>query len=183
MRVFEVVDGDLPGRTTCGVLRYDPARQAFTFEPSEDAGPQDVPAMFAPFVARGEAVPARWVNAWISERIAPSSRQNIGEVLRDHKLKEYDPAELLMSGEGRSTQDGFYVHEVGSGYRSGRTLGRELARARQEAGLTQSELALKSGLAQAVVSNIERGTSNPTMRTLERLADALGCELRVTFTR
>ena len=101
--------------------------------------------MFARFVARGEAVPARWVNAWISERIAPSSRQNIGEVLRDHKLKEYDPAELLMSGEGRSTQDGFYVREVGSGYRSGRTLGRELARARQEAGMTQSELALKAG--------------------------------------
>ena len=49
--------------------------------------------------------------------------------------------------------------------------------------MTQSELALKSGLAQAVVSNIERGASNPTMRTLERLADALGCELRVTFTR
>ena len=50
-----------------------------------------------------------------------------------------------------------------------------LREARDAAKLTQDELAAKSGVAQATISSLERGTrTNPTIDTVDRLAKALG---------
>jgi transcriptional regulator with XRE-family HTH domain len=49
---------------------------------------------------------------------------------------------------------------------------------RERAGLSQDELAAKSGLSQAQISQLERGqTRNPGVSTLMQLADALGVPL------
>lgn len=56
-------------------------------------------------------------------------------------------------------------------------LGQCLATARERAGLTQPQLAQRSGVQQADISRIERGLGNPTRDTLIRLADALGMQL------
>ena len=45
-------------------------------------------------------------------------------------------------------------------------------------GLTQAELAERCGIDQGDVSRIERGSVNPTARTLQRLADALDAKLQ-----
>ena len=37
---------------------------------------------------------------WVEQRIIPSDRQNIAEILRDNNLKEYDEFELLMLAMG-----------------------------------------------------------------------------------
>lgn len=182
MRTFELVDGETPGAAPCAVITCDQAAQRFGAEVAEWAGPEDVPLMFSPFVERGErTIPERWVRAWVDERIAPPSRQNIGEVLREHGLDEYDALELLLSGEGRSSQDGFYLREITDDYRDAARLGREFARARAEAGLTQEELAERSGIRQETLSRLERGRVNPTAKTLEKLARALGKQLRITL--
>src|ERR1700722_1440629 len=52
---------------------------------------------------------------------------------------------------------------------------------RNRAGLTQHELARKMGTAQPVVARLESGRSRPSMRTLERLADATGSRLLISF--
>ena len=41
----------------------------------------------------------------MQERIVPIDRQNIGQILRDNGLKEYDEYELLMLANGRCAQD------------------------------------------------------------------------------
>ncbi|MDD6881347.1 MAG: helix-turn-helix transcriptional regulator [Firmicutes bacterium] len=51
--------------------------------------------------------------------------------------------------------------------------------ARNESGLTQKELASKSGLTQANISNIEKGTTRPTIDSLKKIADATGKRLVV----
>jgi transcriptional regulator with XRE-family HTH domain len=56
-------------------------------------------------------------------------------------------------------------------------LGRTLRDARLERGLTQSDLAQRSGLTQATVSSIERGQSNVSLDTLLRLVATLRLEL------
>lgn len=56
-------------------------------------------------------------------------------------------------------------------------LGANLRRARRSAGLTQAELAQRAGLGQPAISLIEAGQANPTVQTLQQLADALGCSL------
>jgi DNA-binding XRE family transcriptional regulator len=53
-------------------------------------------------------------------------------------------------------------------------VGSELASARRGSGLTQVELAERSGVDQAEISRVERGASNPTVTTLVRLSSALG---------
>jgi len=53
-------------------------------------------------------------------------------------------------------------------------VGRNAARLRQEAGLTQEQLAERSGLSQQYLSGLEQGRRNPTVVTLYELASALG---------
>lgn len=55
--------------------------------------------------------------------------------------------------------------------------------ARKETGLTQQELAKRTGIAQADISKLERGNANPSLKTLKRLAAGLGCTLKVKFAR
>lgn len=53
--------------------------------------------------------------------------------------------------------------------------------ARKESGLTQKELAARSGIAQGDISKLENGNANPSIRTLKRLATAMGKTLRIEF--
>jgi transcriptional regulator with XRE-family HTH domain len=53
--------------------------------------------------------------------------------------------------------------------------------ARNRAGLTQEALAQKMGTTQPVVARLESGRTHPSMRTLERLADATGSRLLISF--
>lgn len=56
-------------------------------------------------------------------------------------------------------------------------IGARLLRQRLAAGLTQEELGVASGIAQADISRIERGQSNPTADTLAALGAPLGITL------
>lgn len=53
-------------------------------------------------------------------------------------------------------------------------VGRNVARLRREKGLTQEEVAERSGFSQQYLSGLERGRRNPTVVTLYELAQALG---------
>ncbi len=48
---------------------------------------------------------------------------------------------------------------------------------RNKHGLTQTQLAQCCGMSQADISRIERGSTSPTARTLQRIADALEADL------
>ncbi len=52
-------------------------------------------------------------------------------------------------------------------------VGRNAARLRKERGLTQEQLAERSGLSQQYLSGLEQGRRNPTIVTLHELATAL----------
>ncbi len=50
---------------------------------------------------------------------------------------------------------------------------------RKTAGLTQKELATRMGTTASAIARLEGGGTSPTFGTLERLADALGVQLRL----
>lgn len=56
-----------------------------------------------------------------------------------------------------------------------------VAAARALSGLSQKQLAQKTGIDQSDISKIERGTANPSISTLERIAKALGGRLTVSI--
>ncbi len=53
--------------------------------------------------------------------------------------------------------------------------------ARNAEGLTQKELSARSGIAQGDISKLENGNANPSIKTLQRLAAAMGKTLRIEF--
>lgn len=53
--------------------------------------------------------------------------------------------------------------------------------ARKSTGLTQKELSQQSGIAQSDISKLENGSANPSIKTLQRLAEAMGKTLKIEF--
>lgn len=58
---------------------------------------------------------------------------------------------------------------------------RALTEARCSSGMTQKELADRTGIAQSDISKLENGNANPSLRTLQRLADGMGMKLKLEF--
>ena len=54
---------------------------------------------------------------------------------------------------------------------------------RKGAGLTQSELALRCGVDRSYISDIEKGSRNPSLQILLRLAEGISCPLSVLIIR
>ena len=52
---------------------------------------------------------------------------------------------------------------------------------RKKQKVTQKELAHRTGLSQANISNIENGVTRPTIDSLQKIAEALGKRLLVCF--
>ena len=59
-----------------------------------------------------------------------------------------------------------------------RRTGSLLRQWRQEAGISQRELADRLGGQQPAIARLEAGGVSPNMRTVERIAEALGCEVQ-----
>ena len=53
--------------------------------------------------------------------------------------------------------------------------------ARKNSGITQKQLSEKTGIAQGDISKIEKGSANPSLNTLKRLASGMDMKLRIEF--
>ena len=53
--------------------------------------------------------------------------------------------------------------------------------ARRISGLTQKELSARTGIAQGDISKLENGSANPSLHTLQRLAEGMGMVLKMEF--
>ena len=49
---------------------------------------------------------------FIQQRIIPPDRQNIGSILRDNGLEEYDEIKLFIISDGRCAQDECYIRKI-----------------------------------------------------------------------
>ncbi|HIG0327510.1 TPA: helix-turn-helix domain-containing protein [Legionella pneumophila] len=54
---------------------------------------------------------------------------------------------------------------------------------RQKAGLTQEQLADRMGTQKGNISRLEKGSSNPSWKTLEKYAHACGFDISMAFKR
>lgn len=53
--------------------------------------------------------------------------------------------------------------------------------ARKERNITQKQLSELTGIAQADISKLENGTANPSVKTLQRLANGMGMAVKIEF--
>ena len=61
------------------------------------------------------------------------------------------------------------------------TIIQAMLEARKSSGLTQKQLAERTGIAQADISRIETGEANPSLNTLKRLASGMDMRLKLEF--
>lgn len=60
--------------------------------------------------------------------------------------------------------------------------GLAIKKRRYELGISQEELSFRCGLHRTYVSDIERGSRNPSLENIEKLAKALDISLSILFT-
>ena len=112
MRLFEIRDDNYPG-LILGYLFYYEKSKKFYIELPENADEWKTPLILSSLVKRGiYEADAEISLLWVQQRIVPTDRQNLGMILREHHLKEYDEFKLLMLAKGRCEQDDCYLEEI-----------------------------------------------------------------------
>jgi ribosome-binding protein aMBF1 (putative translation factor) len=88
--------------------------------------------------------------------------------------RRYD--EIMATRRGRLSPEAKAHREV---FERAYDIAMQVVELRERHGLTQAELAARSGIDQADISRIERGSTSPTARTLQRIAEALDADVRL----
>ncbi len=110
MKIFAIRDAADQSNKDLAYLLYYEIDKRFYIELPENADPWETPLLLASFAQKGErTVNSYWSRIWVQQRIIPSDRQNIGQILRDNGLKSYDEYALLMLASGRCEQDDYYL--------------------------------------------------------------------------
>lgn len=110
MKIFAIRDESMEIQKDLAYLLYYEMEKRFYIELPDDADPWKLPLLLDSFGKKNETtVNSYWSKIWVQQRIIPTDRQNIAEILRDNQLEEYDEYELLMLAMGRCAQDDYYL--------------------------------------------------------------------------
>lgn len=113
MKVFAIWDKERENKTPIGYLLYYEKESAFIIELSSELDEWDSPLLFSFFVKKGIFTIPKDISAlWVRERVIPSGRQNIGSILKNHKMTEYNEMKLLALSKGECSQDSCYIKEI-----------------------------------------------------------------------
>lgn len=86
--------------------------------------------------------------------------------LREHLARELENSDFKREWDDQASE---------------REVARCIVEARLAEGLSQKELAERSGLKQSNLCRLENGNGNPSVETLEKIARGLGRKLRISF--
>lgn len=110
MKIFAIRDESADNQVDLAYLFYYKLEKQFHIELPENADPWETPLLLSSFAKNGEtSINSYWSKMWVQQRIVPIDRQNLGQILKDNNLKEYDELELLTLSMGRCAQDNYYL--------------------------------------------------------------------------
>ncbi len=111
MKIYEIIDND--NKSYIGCLIYYEKSDDYIVELVDGIDEWDAPFLFDKYVRAGEyTIPRKASRLWVEERVIPSDRQNIGAILRNHKMKEYNVQKLLDVSKGKCAQDNLYLRLI-----------------------------------------------------------------------
>ena len=113
MKVYELRTASKKRGDALAYLFYYERSGHFAMEIPEESDEWDLPMYIASFFRKGELTLGHEVcKKWLAERVLPSERQDIREILTGLKKEEYHVYDLLTACEGRCIQDDYYLKEV-----------------------------------------------------------------------
>ena len=94
------------------LIYYEDSKRFFAELP-DDADFWETPLLFSSLLKKGQkTIGPYWSKLWVQQRIVPPDRQNIGQILKENQLTEYDEFTLLVLADGRCAQDDYYLSPV-----------------------------------------------------------------------
>ena len=113
MITFEIKDEAFGENRLLGYLFYFERSKRFFTELLNTVDEWTAPFILSGFVKNGIfSIGSEWSMKFVCQRIVPPDRQNLGEILKANKLKEYDEYKLLLLSNGRCAQDDLSVKRV-----------------------------------------------------------------------
>ena len=113
MKIYEIRNYQDKSIPVQAYLFYFSESAIFRIELLDQANPWDLPASLFPYARKGiTTLNSMHSHMVISDRIIPRDRQNIGMILKEHKMETYDEYAMLMLAKGRCAQDEFELKET-----------------------------------------------------------------------
>lgn len=113
MKSYAIYDEELDRETPIGYLFYYEKAEKFIIELCKDLDEWSSPLLFQGLVKKGiYTIHHVFSLMWVKERIIPNNRQNIGSILKNHKLRDYNEMTFLRLSKGRCAQDRCYIVQV-----------------------------------------------------------------------
>lgn len=113
MKSYAIYDADLDRTSAVGYLFYYEKSKEYIIELQEDLDEWEAPLLFQKLVREKQYTVPRDISLmWIRERTIPSGRQNIGSILKNHNIKEYNEMALLEISKGKCSQDNCYIQKI-----------------------------------------------------------------------
>ncbi len=111
MKIFEILDEE--NERSIGALLYYEKEGTYIVELQDDLDEWTAPLLFTSYVKKNiYTIPREISFLWVKERVIPSGRQNISDILAHHKLKTYDEMKFLEISEGRCSQDSLCIKKI-----------------------------------------------------------------------
>lgn len=115
MKIYAIHDKETHGDLALGYLFYYEKANACIIELDDCLDEWEAPVLFQGLVKKEiYTVPKDIAMLWVRERVVPSGRQNIGSILKNAKLNEYDEMALLTLSKGECSQDSCYIEQIKS---------------------------------------------------------------------
>ena len=113
MKSYAIYDKGLERTSAIGYLFYYEKSKSFIIELCTDLDEWEAPLLFQGLVNKKiYTIPRDISLMWVRERVIPSGRQNLGSILRNHKLKDYNEMTFLALAKGKCSQDQCYIKEI-----------------------------------------------------------------------
>ena len=110
MKIFAIRDESASEQKDLAYLLYYAKDKRFYIELPKDADLWETPLLLSSLLKKGEtSINSYWSKVWVQQRIVPTDRQNIGQILKKYHLSAYDEFDLLMIAKGRCAQDSYYL--------------------------------------------------------------------------
>ena len=111
MKIFAIKSDDRADMLA--YLIYYEKDKRFFIELPDNADPWETPILLSSFAdSKEKTINSYWSKIWVQQRIIPTDRQNLGQILRDNGLTGYDEYEILVLANGRCAQDDYYIEPL-----------------------------------------------------------------------
>lgn len=113
MKIFAIRSDSMRKAKNIAFLIYYEKEKTFYIELPEDADEWETPLILSSYLKKGEkTINSYHSKMWVQQRIVPSDRQNLGQILKENSLENYDEFDLLTLSKGRCAQDDYYLYPL-----------------------------------------------------------------------